>query len=93
MLKWNKDIGQNGILTKIAPIFAPDKSRNARLCVAAHYWKSKQLIKKTYNMKKYSNYLIGAMCIASVAFSAGSFIKVNAARSATAVTGQRVDHS
>ena len=91
MLKWNKDIGQNGILTKIAPIFAPDKSRNARLCVAAHYWESKQLIKKTYNMKKYSNYLIGAMCIASVAFSAGSFIKVNAASTATAVPGQPVD--
>ena len=52
MLKWNKDIGQNGILTKIAPIFAPDKSRNARLCVAAHYWKSKQLIKKDVQYEK-----------------------------------------
>lgn len=42
-------------------------------------------------MKKYSNYLIAALCITSVAFSAGSFIKANAASMAPAAAGQPVD--
>ena len=41
-------------------------------------------------MKKYSNYLLAALCIIAIAFSAGSFIKVNAA-SAAALPGQPVD--
>lgn len=43
-------------------------------------------------MKNYSKYLIVAMCVIAVAFSAGSFIKVNAAGSpAAAPAGQPVD--
>ena len=43
-------------------------------------------------MKKYSNYVIIAMCIVAIAFSASSLIKVNAATSAAApVAGQPVD--
>ena len=41
-------------------------------------------------MKQYSNYLIAALCIIAVAFSAGSFIKVNAASTAS-LPGQPVD--
>lgn len=41
-------------------------------------------------MKKYSNYLMAALCIIAVAFSAGSFIKVNAASTAS-LPGQPVD--
>ena len=41
-------------------------------------------------MKKYSKYLLAAMCVVAVAFSAGAFIKVNAA-SATVAPGQPVD--
>lgn len=41
-------------------------------------------------MKKYSNYLMAALCIIAVAFSAGSFIKVNAASTAS-LPGQSVD--
>lgn len=41
-------------------------------------------------MKKYSKYLLAAMCVLAVAFSAGAFIKVNAA-SATVAPGQPVD--
>ena len=41
-------------------------------------------------MKKYSNYLMAALCIIAVAFSAGSFIKVNAA-STSSLPGQPVD--
>lgn len=41
-------------------------------------------------MNKYSKYLMAAMCIIAVAFSAGSFIKVKAASSAAA-PGQPVD--
>ena len=44
-------------------------------------------------MKKYSKYLIVAMCVIAVAFSAGSFIRVNAACSSTSASapGQPVD--
>ena len=35
-------------------------------------------------MKKYSQYVLGALCILAVAFSAGSFMKVNAAAKAVA---------
>ena len=43
-------------------------------------------------MKKVTNYVIAALCVGSLAFSAGSFMKVNAATSATATTpGQPVD--
>lgn len=42
-------------------------------------------------MKKYSNYLFGALCLVALAFSAGSFMKVNAASSSVAVAGQPVD--
>ena len=43
-------------------------------------------------MKKYSKYLLAAMCVVALAFSAGSFIKVNAAGSvASAPAGQPVD--
>ena len=42
-------------------------------------------------MKKYSQYLIGGLCVLSVAFSAGSFIKVNAASASPAMPAQPVD--
>lgn len=42
-------------------------------------------------MKKYANYLVGAMSIIALAFSAGTFIKVNAAPKPAAVAGQPVD--
>jgi len=42
-------------------------------------------------MKKYSKYLVVAMCVIAVAFSAGSFIKVNAAGATVAAPGQPVD--
>lgn len=42
-------------------------------------------------MKKYTKYLLAAMCLVSLAFSAGSFMKVNAAGSASAPVGQPVD--
>lgn len=42
-------------------------------------------------MKKYSQYLLTAMCIIAVAFSAGSFIKVNAAKAPVQAPGQPVD--
>ena len=38
-------------------------------------------------MKQYQNYLFGAMCVTALAFSAGAFMKVNAASTA-AVTAQ-----
>ncbi len=41
-------------------------------------------------MKNLSKYLLGAACIVALAFSAGAFIKVNAAK-APAVAGQPVD--
>ena len=41
-------------------------------------------------MKKYSQYLIGGLCVLSIAFSAGSFMKVNAAAS-PAMPAQPVD--
>ncbi len=42
-------------------------------------------------MKKYSNYLLTAMCLIALAFSAGSFIKVNAAGDQVPAAGQPVD--
>ena len=42
-------------------------------------------------MKKYSQYLIGGLCVLSVAFSAGSFMKVNAAAASPATPAQPVD--
>lgn len=42
-------------------------------------------------MKKYSQYLIGGLCLLSVAFSAGSFMKVNAASASLAMPAQPVD--
>ena len=42
-------------------------------------------------MKKYSKYLLAAMCVVALAFSAGSFIKVNAAGSVVSAPGQPVD--
>lgn len=42
-------------------------------------------------MKKYSNYLLAAMCVGALALSAGSFMKVNAADQAVPVAGQPVD--
>ena len=42
-------------------------------------------------MKKYSKYIIGGLCVLSVAFSASSFIKVNAAAASAAVPAQPVD--
>lgn len=42
-------------------------------------------------MKKYSNYLLAGVCVASLALSAGSFIKVEAASPATQIAGQPVD--
>ena len=42
-------------------------------------------------MKKYSQYLIGGLCVLSVAFSAGSFMKVNAASASPAMPAQPVD--
>ena len=42
-------------------------------------------------MKKYSKYIIGGLCVLSVAFSAGSFMKVNAAAASAAVPAQPVD--
>ncbi len=42
-------------------------------------------------MKKYSKYLLAAMCVGALALSAGSFMKVNAADQAVPVAGQPVD--
>ena len=42
-------------------------------------------------MKKYSQYLIGGLCVLSIAFSAGSFLKVNAAAASPAMPAQPVD--
>ena len=42
-------------------------------------------------MKKYSQYLIGGLCVLSVAFSAGSFMKVNAAAASPTMPAQPVD--
>lgn len=44
-------------------------------------------------MKKYANYLLAAMCVVALAFSAGSFMKVNAGSvpATTSVPGQPVD--
>lgn len=42
-------------------------------------------------MKKYSSYLLTAMCVIALAFSAGSFIKVNAAGDQAPIAGQPVD--
>ncbi|MCI6549503.1 MAG: Do family serine endopeptidase [Prevotella sp.] len=42
-------------------------------------------------MKKYSKYLLTAMCVIAVAFSTSSFIKVNAALPSAPVPGQPVD--
>lgn len=55
--------------------------------------KTKQIKKKTTNhkrMKKYSSYLIVGLSVVALAFSTGSFIKVNAATEQT-VAGQPVD--
>ncbi len=42
-------------------------------------------------MKQYSKYLLTAMCVVALAFSAGSFIKVNAAADQAPAVGQPVD--
>ena len=45
-------------------------------------------------MKQYQNYLFGAMCVTALAFSAGAFMKVNAASTAAVsaqAAGQPVD--
>lgn len=42
-------------------------------------------------MKKYSKYLLSAMCLIALAFSAGAFIKVNAAGDQAPQIGQPVD--
>ena len=42
-------------------------------------------------MKKVQKYLFGAMCIAALGISAGTFMKVNAASEAVTITGQPVD--
>lgn len=42
-------------------------------------------------MKKYYNYLLGTMCIASLGLSAGAFVNANAAPAAMSVPGQPVD--
>lgn len=42
-------------------------------------------------MKKYSSYLLAGICVVALAFSAGSFIKVNAATNETTQSGQPVD--
>lgn len=42
-------------------------------------------------MKKYQKFLIAAACTVAVAFSAGSFIKANAASDQTTIAGQPVD--
>lgn len=42
-------------------------------------------------MKKYSKYLLAAMCVIALALAAGSFVKVNAADPAVTVAGQPVD--
>src|SRR3712207_5958984 len=43
-------------------------------------------------MKKHSNLILSAMCVTALAFSAGSFMKVNAAKNvASSAVGQPVD--
>ncbi len=42
-------------------------------------------------MKKYSSYLLAALCVIAMAFSAGTFVKVNAASNEVAQSGQPVD--
>lgn len=51
----------------------------------------KNKLKYTVDMKKYSSYLLAALCLIAVALSAGSFMKVNAAASEAVVAGQPVD--
>ena len=54
--------------------------------------KENKIFNKTITeMKKYSKYLLGAMCVVALAFSAGAFIKANAATESTTVAGQPVD--
>lgn len=48
--------------------------------------------KKIRDMKKLSNYVVAVLCVGSLAFSAGAFMKVNATPAATAApAGQPVD--
>ena len=48
--------------------------------------------KKIRNMKKLSNYVVAVLCVGSLAFSAGAFMKVNASPAVTAApAGQPVD--
>ena len=42
-------------------------------------------------MKKYSKYLLSAMCVIALALAAGSYVKVNAADPAVSAPGQPVD--
>lgn len=42
-------------------------------------------------MNKISNYVLGGLCVVALAFSAGSFVKVNAATEGTEIAGQPVD--
>ena len=42
-------------------------------------------------MKKYSKYLLAAMCVVALAFSAGSFIKINEAVSVVSSPDQPDD--
>ena len=70
----------NSCFTIFAPKFADGKLRQTKI-----------VILKGKTMKKYSQYLIGGLCVLSVAFSAGSFMKVNAAAASPATPAQPVD--
>ena len=76
MLKRNKFLYTFNRFSKFASIFAAEKV----------------IIKIVKDMKKVTNYVIAALCVSSIAFSAGTFMKVNAATTAvTATPGQPVD--
>jgi len=42
-------------------------------------------------MKKFSKFILGALCVVSLGLAAGSYIKVNAAQQGTTIAGQPVD--
>ena len=69
-----------------------DKLTFGMILAAAVSRKRKVNNKKIRDMKKLSNYVVAVLCVSSLAFSAGAFMKVNATPAATAApAGQPVD--
>lgn len=69
-----------------------DKLTFGMILAAAVPRKRKVNNKKIRDMKKLSNYVVAVLCVGSLAFSAGAFMKVNATPAVTAApAGQPVD--